>query len=227
MKDKQSEITPIFIFSLPRSGSTLLQKIIASSVDVSTSSEPWILLPLIYSQKKEGSITEYSHKNAQNALNDVIDGLKSNAVDYNTLLKKYILSVYEGLSNENSKYFLDKTPRYYLIIDEIRELFPKAKFIFLFRNPLSIYASIIERHKGLKSIYSKNIDLQSGFDLLADGYVKHQSDSLKLNYDEIVNNPDKCINEIEGYLGIKISDTIVNDLSKVKLKGQMGDPIIA
>ena len=72
MESGISKITPIFIFSLPRSGSTLLQKIIASSNEVSTSSEPWILLPLLYSQKEEGTLSEYSHKNAVLALNDII-----------------------------------------------------------------------------------------------------------------------------------------------------------
>ena len=40
-------IRPIFIFSAPRSGSTLLQRVLAAHTQVATASEPWILLPLL------------------------------------------------------------------------------------------------------------------------------------------------------------------------------------
>lgn len=40
-------IVPIFIISLPRSGSTLLQNILSNNSEISTTSEPWILIPLI------------------------------------------------------------------------------------------------------------------------------------------------------------------------------------
>ena len=53
---------PIFVFSLPRSGSTLLQRVLMSHNDISSVAEPWILLPQIYSLKKEGTLSEYSPK---------------------------------------------------------------------------------------------------------------------------------------------------------------------
>jgi hypothetical protein len=40
--------TAIFLLSLPRSGSTLAQRILAAHEGIATTSEPWILLPYGY-----------------------------------------------------------------------------------------------------------------------------------------------------------------------------------
>ena len=225
MESGTSKITPIFIFSLPRSGSTLLQKIIASSNEVSTSSEPWILLPLLHSQKEEGTLSEYSHKKAVLALNDVKQRLLENSKKFDDILVNFILSVYEGLSNPNSKYFLDKTPRYYLIIEEISNIFPNSKFIFLFRNPLAQFASKINSHNGrFKTLHSATVDLVRGPNLLVSGYKKLQQKSIKINYNELVNNSKLVIIRLENYLKIKIDESVLNNLSKIDIKGEMGDP---
>ena len=45
-------IKPIFIFSITRSGSTLLQRVIAAHEGVATVSEPWVLLPYLYTLRE-------------------------------------------------------------------------------------------------------------------------------------------------------------------------------
>jgi hypothetical protein len=225
MESGTNKITPIFIFSLPRSGSTLLQKIIASSEMVSTSAEPWILLPLLYSQKEEGTVSEYSHKKAVLALNDVKQRLLDNSKKFDDILVEFILSIYEGLSNPNSKYFLDKTPRYYLIIEEISNIFPNAKFIFLFRNPLSQLNSKLDTHNGrFKTLYGDSVDILYGPNLLEAGYGKLQKKSIKIVYSELINNTQTTIEKLNDYLDIQIDTSIVSNLSKVQLEGSMGDP---
>ena len=37
--------SPIFLFSLPRSGSTLLQRVLMSHKDIASVAEPWLMLP--------------------------------------------------------------------------------------------------------------------------------------------------------------------------------------
>jgi hypothetical protein len=39
-----------------------------------------------------------------------------------------------------ARYFLDKTPRYHYVVDDLFRVFPEAKTIFLWRNPLAIVA---------------------------------------------------------------------------------------
>jgi len=58
MNDVTRLITPIFIFSLPRSGSTLMERILATHPAVGTASEPWILLPFLYTRIRDGVYAE-------------------------------------------------------------------------------------------------------------------------------------------------------------------------
>ncbi|MDC0568421.1 sulfotransferase [Akkermansiaceae bacterium] len=217
--------TPIFIFSLPRSGSTLLQKIIASSTEVGTSSEPWLLLPLVYSQRDKGTVTEYSHEHSLLAFQDVRSRLHSNNVSHDQLLREFVLKIYGGLTSDKKKYFLDKTPRYYLIISEIVRIFPNAKFIFLFRNPLAQFSSHLKIHRErFRTMYFNAIDIVFGHNLLAEGYDLVKKDCLKISYWELVSEEENTINKLNAFLGTKIDNDIVNGLKSVELKGNLGDP---
>jgi hypothetical protein len=225
MESGINQITPIFVFALPRSGSTLLQKIISSSDEVSTAAEPWILLPLLGMSKKEGTVSSYSHSKSCVALNDFKKALETNGKSYNKILETFITALYEGASTKKTKYFLDKTPRYYHIIDEITELFPNAKFIFLFRNPLALVASKLAARKGgVKTLYSGSNDILNGPNLLVDGYEKVKNKSIKITYSELIYDNVNVIKKINGYLNTQIDHSIVTNLSSVRLIGSMGDP---
>ena len=64
---------PIFIFSLPRAGSTLIQRVLMSNKDICSVAEPWILLPQIYALKGEGSLSEYSSLTSFIAMSDFVN----------------------------------------------------------------------------------------------------------------------------------------------------------
>ena len=74
---KQS-VTPIFIFSLPRSGSTLLQRLIGADTNVSYASEPWILLPFFYALKDTGASAEYNHQVMTQGVRHFAESINSN-----------------------------------------------------------------------------------------------------------------------------------------------------
>ena len=146
---------PLFIFSLPRSGSTLLQYILAAHSKISTVSEPWILLPFVYALKEEGSYSEFVHKAMVRAFSDFCEELPNGRKDYFDELSVFALRLYSKACQCESEYFLDKTPRYHLIVEEIIKMFPNGKFIFLWRNPLSIVASMMKSWAGGKwKLYS-------------------------------------------------------------------------
>ena len=108
-QDMQKNIEPIFLISLPRSGSTLLQRVLAAHNLINTTAEPWLLLPFIYATKKEGTLTKYSHSITFQGIVDLIKLLPNKIDDYNQMLAKFVSEIYESLSTPGSKYFLDKT----------------------------------------------------------------------------------------------------------------------
>lgn len=218
--------TPIFLFSLPRSGSTLLQRVLMSHHAIASVAEPWIMLPLVYINKQEGVLTEYSHQVSFKAVEDFISNLPRKEDDYYETLKKFTDTLYSMQCKENELYFLDKTPRYYYIITEILKIYPNAKFIFLFRNPLHIMSSMVQTWgKGrFKRMYVFNRDLTEGSQLLIDGYNKVKDKSYALKYEDFVKNPKKHIIELCNYLEIQFDEGMLTSFSTQDTKGRAGDP---
>jgi len=216
----------IFIFSLPRSGSTLLQRLLASHLKISTVSEPWLLLPFIYANKHSGTLTEYNHGWASDALKDFIGQLPGKENDYYQELGKFAFSLYNKISNPDTKYFIDKTPRYYLIIPQIIKLFPEAKFIFLFRNPLQVLASVIKSfNRGNLRLHQYHIDLYRGPELLAEGYRILKSNSIAIYFDQLIQSTDSELKKIFDYLELNLENSNPVNFQRVKLDGCKGDKI--
>ncbi len=65
-----TEIRPLFLLSQPRAGSTFVQRVLAAHPKISTASEPWILLPLLYSLRDEGIRAAYDHHQLVLAIED-------------------------------------------------------------------------------------------------------------------------------------------------------------
>jgi len=134
--------SPIFLFSLPRSGSTLLQRILSTHPDISSKSELWFLLPHVEALKNKYTFSQYSNISLKTATGALLEQLPEGEGDYYQAIRELGDYLYGRLAKNNEKYVLDKTPRYYLIIEEIVKIYPDARFIFLFRNPLATAASV-------------------------------------------------------------------------------------
>ena len=213
---------PIFIFSLPRSGSTLLQRILAQSPQISTSAEPWILLPFVYTLKSRGIISEYWHTSAVAAIEDFYDGFPNGKKDYIDELREFILNLYKKSADSKSQYFLDKTPRYHLICDEIINLFPDGKFIFLWRNPLAVVSSIIQSWcNGKWRIVIYNIDLYKGIEKLLKTFIANKSQFLAVKYENLVQKPSIELNRICDYLALDYNDEMIRSFKSTSLVGRM------
>ena len=218
-------IQPIFIFSLPRSGSTLLQKILTTHSEIETTAEPWILLPYIYAQKDTGIQAIYDQHLCSEAITDFIQQLPQREDDYLYELREFILRLYsKQISNKNTIYFIDKTPRYYYIIPEIIKTFPDAKFIFLFRNPLSIISSIISSWtNNTFNIYKFKEDFDYGFKTLVRNYHRFKNKSIMLYYEDLILNPDVDLQKIFDYLNLEYNKEVIEQFNEINFEGSKGD----
>lgn len=219
----KNDFKPIFLFSLPRSGSTLLQKILMTHPKINSVAEPWLLLPFLSTIKREGTLAKYSHRTCNNAFNDFIKntGGKEN---YLSNLNDFAMNLYKSASDDKHIYFLDKTPRYHLIIPEIAETFPDAKFIFLFRHPLSIYSSVLRTWNENRFFnHGHYVDLYEGPNNLLDGYNLLKDKSLKINYEDLVIDLEDQVKEISEYLNLETNEFNIEEYNSKDLKGRMGD----
>ena len=219
---------PLFLFSLPRSGSTLLQTVLSGHAHIASTAEPWLLLPFIYTLKKNGQASEYSHTSAFLAFKDFISKMEGQKETYFHCLRDFSLSLYQYCCPNDETYFLDKTPRYYLILPEILQLFPDAKFIFLFRNPIHIYSSTMQTwgFNRFKYLAKSHIDLTTGPGLLSRGYQLFHKKAYALNYEDFVISPETHLREISDYLNLPYDPNLLTRLNENRLHGHMGDPAL-
>lgn len=223
---RNDSLKPLFIFSLPRSGSTLLQRILGADKSISFTGEPWFLLPFFYSLKNKGVVAEYNHQVMFQGVHSLGDNLTGGTQVYKQEIKELANRLYQHASSDNAKYFIDKTPRYHFIVDEILDVFEDAKFIFLWRHPLAIPASCIETWgKGKWNPYYFDCDLYGGLERLLAAYEANQERVWAINYEQLVTNPQATLKSLlENYLKIEFDPDITTKFNHLKLKGRMWDP---
>lgn len=218
--------TPIFIFSLPRAGSTLLQRMLLAHPKIGGTAEPWLLLPFVYTMREYGTIAEYSHETCHKAFTDFMDTLPEKKGTYLNHLSMFANQLYNDQLKDDQIFFVDKTPRYYLIIPEIAKMFPNAKFIFLFRNPLAVLSSVINTwNNGKMRLHGHHMDLMWGPRLLAEGYEILKDRSVVVQYEDLITDTDNALYNIFEYLGIEYNEEIKMNFNNVSLSGRMGDSV--
>lgn len=209
----------IFLISQPRSGSTLLQAILGGHPDIHTCSEPWIALPFIYALKEEGSEFDFDGRLSKSAINAFFDESGIGEEFYHSALNSFLTSLYsKALSGSGKSFFLDKTPRYYEISSDLIKVFPRAKFIVLFRHPLSVLNSILKTwvNDELDKLYYYSRDLFVAPRKLLDFVSTHKENVCLVNYEALVSSPKTEIKRICEYLGVDYLEEIINYNSDVE-----------
>lgn len=220
----------IFLISLPRSGSTLLQHILASHSKVAATAEPWVLFPMICALQPGALIADYNAQIGQIALSEFLAQMDGGEEEYFTAVRKMALHLYNRYSTKDRKErFLDKTSRYYLALPELFRIFPKAKFVFLLRNPLAVLASFLQymvfgnwRRLGEPGIRN---DLMDGYRLIRQGIRYFGDDAIVVKYEELVEDPETVIAGLCEKLELEFEPEMLNYGETIGvLKGKLVDP---
>ncbi len=216
-------IQPIFLFSISRSGSTVVQRIIGAHEGVATASEPWLLLPHAYTLRPRGLDAEYVHPLLVAAIEDFCEELPGGKDDYLDEMRRFVLSLYEKAADDGAAYFLDKTPPYCLVAEEIMRLFPEGKFLFLWRSPLSVVASMIETWGPWHPNFMSS-DLFIGLPRLIATYEANRERVHAARFEDLTGGDESHWRELTEYLGIEFEPEALANFAKIELGGRMGDP---
>jgi hypothetical protein len=112
--------------------------------DIYGETEAWFMLHLVYGLRRDGIQSEYNVENCQRGLNSFLEPLPEGTRAYLDAIRAAALALYgRVLDAKGMSLIVDKTPRYYHILDELKDLFPAARFILLIRNPLAVLASML------------------------------------------------------------------------------------
>lgn len=221
-----TEFLPLFLFSIPRAGSTLVQRVLGAHGEISTVAEPWILLPLFYALRREGISAEYNQQTAAQGIWDFLAQMEAGAEAYRSAVRNLAYELYSHhMQKHPGTYFLDKTPRYHYIAREIFETFPEAKCVFLWRNPLAAAASMIETWSENRfRIHRFSHDLEGGLNSLVDVYSAYDCATLSLKYEDFVSDPVGQLERVWSYLELEADPSVLEAFRFNRLQGRMGDP---
>ena len=214
---------PIFIVGMARSGTTLLQSILNNHPNIAIPRETGFFY-LLDEYQKNNKTTSFSKKEMNQFWGWYSEkrrftylGLEKNNIEKNfevfkdsknfkNVLDSVMLA---NLKKNNKKRWGEKTPGHEKYLENIFELYPKAKVIFMIRDPRAIYASlnnvpwgkqfvsiIIKRWNNSVRVY-KNYKLDNRIKLI--------------NYEELVTNIEDIISELCEFIGEKFDPLMITD----------------
>ncbi|KAF0191113.1 MAG: sulfotransferase [Gammaproteobacteria bacterium] len=218
----------IFIISQPRSGSTLLQRVLAGHPEIQTSAETWMMLHPVYALKDSGIDTEYNAKFSRQGMLEFLTHYTDGEEVHLDAIREWARIIYgNAIAKGGKTYFLDKTPRYFFIIPELYRLFPKAKFIFLIRNPMAVLASELSTYVNgdWKVLGIFRPDLIHAPQYLLDGIQLLGDSAVVIRYEDFVRTPEKSITALCNQLGITYHESMLNYDKTPKPIGSMNDPV--
>lgn len=222
----EKTIKPIFLLSQPRSGSTLLQRLLGSHPNIATAPEPWILLPLLSMRNPAIGSARYHWRVSTLAVGQFVEGIPDGETVFNAAIRNFVETLYAEHSG-GERYFVDKTPRYGMVVEELIEAFPEAHYLVLWRNPLAVAASLVETFgHGYWCLFRRHIDLVEIPQKLARATEKLQPGQVcEVHYESLLTEPEHQLARIYEWLGLtdehavnladdldaSIADSIVGD----------------
>ncbi|MEE8408045.1 MAG: sulfotransferase [Myxococcota bacterium] len=218
----------VFIVCSPRSGSTLLQRMIGSHSKVHTHPEPHLLTPLNYLGYYDTvDKAPYDHINAAQALRELCDDLPRGEEDYLDACRAYATTVYERLLTPTGKeLFLDKTPAYGLVLPFISKLFPKARYVVLTRHPMAILHSQAHSFFGgdFRAAHETNPLVQPYVSGIGDFLVNKPVPYVRVRYEDLVQDPESEMRRVLAHLELDYEQGCVDYGKQKHITKSYGDP---
>ncbi len=217
----------IFVICAPRSGSTLLQRMIASHTTIYTHPEPHLITPLAYlGYYNTVGAAPFDHINAAEALRELVQELPRGEDDYLDALRAYSSTMYARvLAPTGRAYFLDKTPAYALVLPFLLKLYPTAKYVVLTRHPLAIL------HSQVHSFFNGDYAAAMQQNPIVRDYVPaiaqfmRRASFVHVQYEALVTDPSSEMQRISSYLGVNFEEGMVEYGRQQHISKSYGDPM--
>lgn len=210
---------PIFIVGFPRSGTTLLQLIVASHPGIGSAPETHyynhVLHPIPQDHWDRLSLGEvqiivdrFSRKPSLEIPESLETALKrsvsQDGLDTSTILHNVMQAIGQEACRRR---WVEKTPRHSGHIQDILRDFPRAKVLLLLRDPRDAIASLLVGHDPhptgaeavgylMKQIRAWNSEIHQVYQT-----VREESSCLVVRYEDIVKSPPSVVTKIFKFLG--------------------------
>ncbi|MEX0643843.1 MAG: sulfotransferase, partial [Parvularculaceae bacterium] len=204
IRDGFQSDAPIFILGLPRTGTTLVERIISGHEDVKSAGET-----IDFMAAMSSIIDRYIAERESENLNTLSAAL---CVDYRAMGERYVENVH-GMIGE-SRRFIDKAPFNFLYCGLIGKALPNARIIHLVRHPADTCFAIFKTLFNQAYLFSYNLEE------LADYYIAYRrlmdhwralmpQQILDVSYEKLVSDPEAESKRIMDFCGLDWSPDLI------------------
>lgn len=190
---------PIFIVGMPRSGTTLVERIIGQNIQVFNAGEL---------EAMEFTVAEFNQKTV---LGKLPEPTKISTEQWLGLRNLYL----EKLPDISKPIFTDKLPHNFRHVGIIHKLFPEAKIIQLHRDPQDVCMSIYARAFSAGHNYANRWPDLMHFYAECERLMGHWSSMnspriLDLKYENLVENPDYYAKQLVEFCGFNWDESYLD-----------------
>lgn len=215
-----SNPVPIFLTGVPRSGTTLLDKILSVHRDIVSADESFFFQTAM---QLAAGIKPLAVPTAE-SITTIATANK------NEIAKIYFRAINHRL--DNTQFFIEKLPENFLYLGLIAACFPQSKLVFVERNPMDLALALFKQPYFR---YSYTLDDLAQFYIDAQDLVKHWTKILGnrlivVSYEDVVVNTEATIKSLFSKLEIEYDDNCLNfhkydSVSTSASKAQIRQPI--
>jgi Sulfotransferase family len=224
----------VFLIGSPRSGSTLLSRMLGAHSEIFAPEEPHLITPMAHLGYYDSvEAAAYDPVITRAAARELVAALPDGEETYLEALRAYSDSIYRGLlegGDATSKRLLDKTPAYALSLDFLARLYPRARYIVLTRHPIAVWSSYVD------SFFDGDDRAAHAHNPLLERYVPAIARFLRtatvpihrVHYEDLVQEPEVNARKICSFLDIEYEAGMVDYGSAAGARGEsargLGDP---
>jgi len=197
--------TPVFIIGMPRSGTTLVEQILASHTAVFGAGE--------LNDMKRLAASASQHSQVKRSFPDCVPGLPRAA--YARLAENYLAKVTSLTSEPGIRRIIDKHPLNFQFVGLIYDLYPNARIIHTVRHPLDTCLSCFFQN------FTKGQDYSFGLEVLGQFYndyrrlMQHWEQLypgriLTIRYEDIVENQEVETRRLLDFMGLEFEQACID-----------------
>lgn len=225
------ETNLLFVIGPPRSGSTLLMRMLSSHSAIYSRAEPHLLTPLAHLGFYDTvDQAPFDHLQAQQSVREFVAELPRGEDDYLDACRAYTDVLYGRMLAARGKgkpLFLDKTPANALVLPFIAKLYPRARYVVLTRHPAAIWSSYAN------SFFDGDYVAARKFNPVLNRYVPAMARFLRdrpvpmvhVAYENLVQRPEEEMRRVFAFLELPFEAGVI-DYGKHEHESKgLGDPL--